>query len=271
MDEKDTKKVNINLLWTGGWDSTFQLLQLLLIHKCSVSPYYLIHEDRPSTGTEIKTMKDIKNYLIKKYPHTEKLLFPIRYYAVDDILPDEAITSAYNSILKKCHVGSQYEWLARFCKEKKIKEMQLSIQAHIKPDPTHFNIKPYLKNSVSGGQDVYIFDPKFKEMDEYGIFQYFSFPLMGLTKIQMNEVAKEKEWKKVMDMTWFCHDPTYDKKPCGICKPCIIAIDEDFAWRIPLGRRIISFYYRKLFWPSKAVIRSSLIKIGLYSNKNGTL
>lgn len=271
MEEKDTKKDIINLFWTGGWDSTFQLLQLLLIYKCKVSPFYLIHEDRPSTSIEINTMKDIKNYIIKKYPHTKELLFPTQYHAVDDILPNAEITFAYNSVLKKCHVGSQYEWLARFCKEKEIKDMQLSIQDHIKPDPTHFNIKPYLKNSVMGGQDVYIFDPKFKKTSEYGLFQYFSFPLMKLTKIQMNEISKEKGWNKVMDMTWFCHDPTYNKKACGICKPCIIAIDEDFGWRIPLRRRIISLVYRKLFWPSKAVTRSILIKLGLYSNKNDAL
>jgi len=267
MSKIENENITVNLLWTGGWDSTFQLLQLLLIYKHNVSPYYSIHEKRPSTLKEIRVMEKIKNQIIKDYPHTKELLQATQYHAVGDILPNTEISSAYRSILKKCHVGEQYEWLARFCNEKGIKKMQLSIQAHIKPDPNQFNIKPLLKATKIGDQEVYLIDPKFKNTDEYKIFGHFTFPLMKLTKVQMKEISVEKGWEKIMDMTWFCHNPTRKEKPCGICKPCIIALDESFGWRIPLGRRIISFYYRKIFWPVKSKLRSLLISMGLYSEK----
>lgn len=108
-------KNNINLLWTGGWDSTFQLLQLLLKYKSQVSPYYLIDANRSSTGKEILTMKEIKEYLFTEYPHTKSLLDSIQYINVEDIPLDENITNAYNSILKDDQLGIQYEWLARLC------------------------------------------------------------------------------------------------------------------------------------------------------------
>jgi len=267
MGKNKAKKVNINLLWTGGWDSTFQLLQLLLIYKKPVLPYYLIDEGRKSTSMEIKTMKQIKKFIKKKYPHTKELLKSTQYYSVNDILPKTEITSAYQALLKNTRVGTQYEYLARFCNQYDIKDMQLSIQEHIKPDPTHFNINPLVTKNNCRYQDVYVIDPKFKRMNEYLLFQYFSFPLIKVTKTQMNKITKEKGWTKIMEKTWFCHNPTLRKKPCGICKPCLIAIDEDFGWRIPPVRRIISFYYRNGLWPLKSFIKSILIRFGFFQRK----
>ncbi len=247
MNKKDEEKVKINLLWTGGWDSTFQLLQLLIIYKKPVQPYYLIDEERKSTSMEIKTMTQIKNYIKKKYPHTEKLLYPTQYFSVNDILTNIEITSAYQELLKYTRVGTQYEYLARFCKQNDIKDMQLSIQEHIKPDPTHFNINSLVAKNTCPYQDVYIIDPKFKKMNEYLLFQYFSFPLIKLTKIQMLKVSKKNNFEKIMKMTWFCHNPTRNKRPCGICKPCIIAIDEDFGWRIPVRRELYLFIIENFY------------------------
>ncbi len=270
MSKISIQKDQVNLLWTGGWDSTFQLLRLLLIYKCNVMPFYLIHEDRPSTGIEIKAMKDIKNYIIKKYPHTKKLFFPTQFYAVSDILPDSEITNAYHSILKESHIGSQYEWLARFCKEKEVKDMHLSVRNPFKSKENNLNVifdNMLIKGEVNS-QTVYRFDPKNRNSNIFMIFKYFVLPIRMFTKVQMNEIVIEKGWKKFMDLTWFCQSPTKNKKPCGICVPCQQKIKSKLGWRISLRRRIISFCYRKLFWPSKAVIRSTLIKIGLYSNKN---
>lgn len=48
---------NLNrILWTGGWDSTYQLARSLIMNKSRMQPYYVIDEDRPSTGIELKTM-----------------------------------------------------------------------------------------------------------------------------------------------------------------------------------------------------------------------
>ena len=41
MLERATARA-VKLLWTGGWDSTFRLLQLLLLYEKKVQPYYII-------------------------------------------------------------------------------------------------------------------------------------------------------------------------------------------------------------------------------------
>jgi len=273
MSEISIQKDHANLLWTGGWDSTFQLLQLLLIYKCSVSPFYLIHEDRPSTGIEIKTMKDIKNYIIKNYPHTKELFFPTQFHGVGDILPNNDITSAYHLILKKCHIGSQYEWLSRFCKERRIKDMHLSVRNPFKSKENNLDeiFNNMLIRDVVNSQSIYKLDPDNKNSNIFILFKYFVLPIRMFTKVQMNEIALSKGWKNIMDLTWFCQNPTYNEKPCGICTPCQQKINSGLEWRIPPARRALSLYYRRLFWPSKAVIRSTLIKLGLYSNKNDAL
>ena len=56
----------VKLLWTGGWDSTFRLIQLA-VKGAKVQPYYIILEDRRSTLKEIGQMSRIKKDLELKY------------------------------------------------------------------------------------------------------------------------------------------------------------------------------------------------------------
>jgi len=39
----------VNLLWTGGWDSTFRLLQLILDTRATIQPVYVIDTARRSS------------------------------------------------------------------------------------------------------------------------------------------------------------------------------------------------------------------------------
>ena len=149
MNEISLDTKNVNLLWTGGWDSTFQLLQLLIIHRRWVTPYYLIDTGRRSFGIEIKTMKFIKDHLLEEYPHIQALLQPIQYFSVADISPDSEITKAYQSILKESYFGSQNDWLARFCKEYGITNMQKCTQRDVHRDNTYFHIEKFLSESTN--------------------------------------------------------------------------------------------------------------------------
>jgi len=266
----DQEKNSINLLWTGGWDSTFQLLQLLLIYQTRVTPFYLIDAERKSVGIEIRTLKRIKDQLFKEFPNAKELLDPVHFHTVTDISPDSEITEAYQSIIKTTHLGNQYEWLARFCKEKGITDMQLSIE---KPDSTQENywgqkLNRILSKSIINSQTVYRVGKKFKGSDMYLIFQCFSFPIREITKIKMEKIADKHGWNNIMHMTWFCHNPTCNRKPCGICKPCQQIVNKGFGWRISYGRRVISFYYRKILWPLKSLIKSMLIILGLFNKKS---
>ncbi|MCP4884251.1 MAG: hypothetical protein GY908_10720 [Flavobacteriales bacterium] len=271
MGQIETDNININLLWTGGWDSTFQLLRLLLIYKVRVTPFYIIDESRSSTLMEIKAISMIKNHLITEYPHVKELMKATQYHAVTNISHNKNISDSYRSLQKKVRVGIQYEWLARFCFEKDIQNMQLSVEDIIIPSPTDFfsnYITPFLKLEKIGNQEVYLLDPKIKSTDQYKVFKYFSFPIIKLTKLQSIEIVNKKGWMKIMEMTWFCHNPTRHDEPCGYCAPCSDYIEDFFGWRIPAGRRYISYYYRNFVNPFKSKLRSYLISTRLLADKN---
>lgn len=265
MKSRTKESKNVNLLWTGGWDSTFQLLQLLLKYHSPVTPFYLIDAERPSTGMEILTMKRIKDHLFKKYPHTQKLLKPIQYYNRTDILADREITNVYQSIFKKNKLGIQYEWLSRLCKELEINNMQLSVEKSEFPLENQWdeNLDQILSECIMNSQTVYRVNEKFKELDMYKIFQYFYFPLRKITKIQMSSISNKQGWNNIMHMTWFCHYPTCNKEPCGTCNPCLSVIKEGFDWRIPPKKRVKSIYYRRIIWPSKFYLKSILASVGI--------
>ena len=257
----DTK--NVNLLWTGGWDSTFQLLRLLIIYRRRVTPYYLIDTGRRSFGIEIKTMKIIKDRLLKEYPHTQALLQPIQYFSVADISPNSEITEAYQSILKESYISSQNDWLARFCKEYGITNIQKCTQRDVYHDNTYFHIEKFLSESTNNFQTDFRIDPKFKETDAYVLYRYFSFPVIKITKIQMSDIANKHGWEKIMRMTWFCHNPIRNMKPCGMCFPCRTLIENGLGWRIPARSRMAYFFYKLFIWPLKSLAKIILNNLGL--------
>ena len=72
--EKD-KPEPVHLAWTAGWDSTFRLLQLLLIEKRPVQPHYIVRPEE-STGQEIDAMHRIRRRLLSDYPEAREGLKP---------------------------------------------------------------------------------------------------------------------------------------------------------------------------------------------------
>jgi len=267
MQEPKQEFDNVNLLWTGGWDSTFQLLQLLVINKQQVTPFYLIHAQRPSTGLEILTMERIKEILIIKYPYTAELLKPTQFYSNYDLLPNQEITKTYNRILKNKKFGIQYEWLARFCIEKGITDMQIGCEKGINFSKNHWtnSVYPYLIENIINSNKIYTIDPNHHDKDITDFFKHFQFPLAKLTKIKMAEITKNQGLDSIMNITWFCHKPTCNQKPCGKCNPCLEVIENGMSWRLSINRNIISFFYTNVFIKIKNLLRASLVTFGLYN------
>jgi hypothetical protein len=251
----------VNLLWSGGSDSTFQLLRLLLVHRCRVTPFYLIDADRRSTGVELWTMKRIKERLFTERPHTQELLQPTRFFSVEDIAPDAEITAALRAIQCKHQIGDQFEWFARLCKQHSIDSMELTVE-RVVGSPS-WDLRGMVAERQDGSRTVYCVDERFSSTAEYVLFHYFTLPVYGLTKKDMKLIVDENGWNEIMAMTWFCHDPRRGMKPCGKCHPCTSAIKEGFAWRIPLSSRALGSFDRSVTVPAKGVAKSTLDRLGL--------
>jgi hypothetical protein len=170
---------------------------------------------------------------------------------VSDIIPDSEITDAYQSIANEKYLGAQYDWLARYCKQNEIDDIQLCIHLD---DKAHFVLERYIREINNDSQVVFQVDQKYKNGSEYAVFRFFSLPIFNLSKIQMVDITKRQNWETIMNMTWFCHNPK-NKLPCGICKPCLYTMEEGLGWRIPKNRRMMSLLRRKVIWPTKAFMK----------------
>jgi hypothetical protein len=250
----------VDLLWTGGWDSTFQLLQLLLLHRREVVPHYLLDPTRPSTRTELEAMERIRDALFEQYPHTRQLLAPLQKFNVADLAPDARITDAFGRIVAGRFIGSQYEWLARFRNQQGIAQLELA--AGHRGGRIQGIIGPFVLQADGGGYRTYRLSPEYRDTKEYLIFGGFSFPLFELGKRETADIARERGWLDIMSMTWFCHKP-HGAEPCGCCNPCLYAVDEGFGWRIPRSSRIKGAFYRTFVRPVKGPAKAALRHLGL--------
>jgi len=160
----------VNILWTGGWDSTFRCLQLILAEKKEVQPYYVIDSRRKSSEIEMGAMKKIKEHLVQKYPVSQSLLHTVIYIKLEEIDPDEEIFDAWKEIRNKRHIGSQYKWLASFCKQNQISDIELCLDKSTSKHNFENTLTYKLsENPVSRSYRV--------------IFQYFSLPLVKTSKL----------------------------------------------------------------------------------------
>jgi hypothetical protein len=252
VSTRASKNDLVPLLWTGGWDSTFRLLQLLLLERRGVQPYYLIDADRASTGAEMRAMKDIKMRLFHEHPHTKGLLPRVEYTEVSEIEPDREITEAFRAVAAKSPLGSQYDWIARFCQQRGIQGIELCVH---RDDTAHAVLESIVLEQRLEGRTTCVLDMARAPREERALFHRLQFPLFGLSKLEMAAASRAHDWDRYMDLTWFCHHPTARRQPCGTCTPCLHAIKEGLGRRIPLRRRVFSLFHRALFRPLKRAIR----------------
>ena len=228
----------VNLFWTGGWDSTFRLLQLVLVEKKLVQTYYLIDPKRQSLRNEIKVQREIKDRLYKEYPHTRDLILPTLYYEVNDLRGDEELLEAYHVFLQFKVLETQYLWLSLFCKQMGINDMELCVEGVTQSvKPIERRVWYSILVLIGGTRHARIAD-EFKDTVVQTLFGFFYFPIRGYTRQDMEAYAEIYGWKDYLYMTWFCHYPVHGRYPCGTCDPCHQVILRGYGRRIPWQRRL---------------------------------
>ena len=75
------------MLWTGGWDSAFRLLDLVVRQRRRVQPYYILDDIklRPSVPAERQAMERIRARLAERYPDAASFIAPTIECALHDI------------------------------------------------------------------------------------------------------------------------------------------------------------------------------------------
>ena len=220
MDSRE----KINIFWTGGYDSTFRMCQLIR-EDIIIQPYYM-SDNRKSEKNELEAIRKITGKL-EASPEKKAELLPLIFISVEERHASQEITNAYKSLLKKDFMGQQYEWLGFFAKEHP--GIELSIHKDDKAIAL-INKHGALKKEKNAAGDYYTIDEAKSEPELVTLFGNMHFPLADYTKLVMKEEYKKLGFEDVINDTWFCHTPI-DGKPCGSCGPCKYTIEEGMPER----------------------------------------
>lgn len=217
----------VSLLWTGGWDSTFRLVELSFA-DVEIFPVYVIDPNRQSKERELTHMQMIVEALRKK-PLTKATIFDIEKIRREDIPEDPEITEAYHKINGKTNLGSQHEWLARLGKMRPGMEMGTEAGS---PETSHIihAISEY-GLLVMDGETGHL-DPERSTREGMLVLGWFRFPIISRTEQDMLRAVREWGYEDVMEKIWFCHAPIHGK-PCGMCHPCEVKMESDMAFLLP--------------------------------------
>ena len=217
----------VKILWTGGFDSSFRMVQLSR-YPVTIQPYYLC-DNRLSEQKELEAMAAITSD-IQNHPETKCKILPLIKSKVSDIQPDKTITEAYQRLYKIFLIGSQYEWLSRFAKENQGLELCLEKSENCRTDHC-FATNGALKQIGEGEITYSIVDIDKSNADLISLFGAFRFPLFEITKLEILEEYKRLGFEETMKKTWFCHKPI-NNEPCGICNPCQQVVEEGLSFRL---------------------------------------
>lgn len=247
----ENNKEIINILWTGGFDSSFRMVQLSK-KNVTIQPYYLC-DNRLSEQNELSAITQITED-IKKHSETKCTILPLIKYKVEDIAPDNEITESYLRLREKTFIGSQYDWLPRFAKQKQISGLELSLEKAESSKAQKCILEfGSLKPRNEGEISYYIIDKEKSNNDLVKVFGAFHFPvpLFETTKKEMVEEYKLLGFEETMNKTWFCFTPI-NNEPCGLCNPCMSAINEGMEFRFP--RSSLKRYKHRIYYKIKRKI-----------------
>lgn len=205
------------LFFTGGYDSTYRLCELLLKEKKQVQPIYIMdpyldnytnnRTRRRNYSNEKKSQEKIIAKIKKMFPDCSKLLKDT--IIVPKVPYDKEIELAMKDLKKRKYIRRskcQYGAMAQYCKNNKV-NVEVCAEKH-----GHFERK--LRNKIDNNNMFNI-----KKHPELVIFKYFELPLFSKTKEDMLNEAQAYNFDELLRNTWSCWYPKKNK-PCGKCIMC---------------------------------------------------
>ncbi len=230
LQHSNTKAV-VNLLWTGGWDSTFRILQLSG-KDVIIQPHYLKDDNRKSQKYELDTISSITED-IRKLPSTKCVIRDLIVVNVSGIKNDREITQAYKNIAEKHRLGIQYEWLARYSET--IKNLEIGDENGSAQDSillAAIKASGAIKKVVDEYKgEYYVVNKSVSSDDIIKVFGNYHYPILFYNKMEMKKEAEEMGVIDIMYKTWFCHTPI-DSQPCGRCVACAGTIKKGLEYRL---------------------------------------
>lgn len=246
------------MLWTGGWDSTYRVADLVLHHGRTVQPWYVVDRERRTTDREFAAMRSIREAMYRKDPRTTTRLRPSIVRDARDLRDDALVDEAMASIRRRAPLPEQYALLCVLMRREGIVGMELGIDERA--------TMPVLADAVlthgpgPAPDDWYTVDVAGNPDDLVAVFGAFRLPISELTKAQTAQQARAKGFADVLELTWFCRWPTVFGRPCGQCVPCTDTRTGGLPRRVPpdsqMRRRLHRWHWTLVRQRESAWIRA---------------
>ena len=218
----------VNVLWTGGWDSTFRMLELAMKtdKNCVIQPIYVSGDGRKSEYKEIMVMREILPLLRKK---SRCNILELKIIDKAQIPQNEIITKAFDRVRNLVKIGTQYEWLARLAVL--YPGIELGIEL---PNGEYSGCVTAINKTgkLSWNENSYYIDKSNSSSDCNLVFGNFSFPIINRNELDMVKLVHEWKCESIMKKIWFCHLPINDEV-CGFCRPCQQKMECEMEWLLP--------------------------------------
>lgn len=226
---------SVAVFWSGGWDSTFRILELVVRHGCQVQPIYVIDPNRRSSDHEIAAMDKVRAGISEKFPDRVGLLLETKYFDAETLHVPEPNRSQYLKLRASYQVGWQYYWMSAVGQEMGFEHVEVMVHGNDTAPMWQFLRDNVLLTPLPCGATTYVmtdWDPADEYAEGMELFKKFAYPTINIEKPAMEAIAREHGFYDLMLHTWFCHFPLGDQ-PCGMCFTCRHVIYDGLSKRFP--------------------------------------
>jgi len=215
------------ILWTGGWDSTFRMVELSR-QEVTVQPVYVIDDGRKSADKEKQVMGSILQAL-RDRGETKAELLDVLYIPVSQIPANAQVTEAFHRVRRVQSLGGQYEWLGRLALQ--YPGIELGVEKPLgQGGGCNTLIAKWGKLTEENG--IYRIDREHSKPECVLLLGNFTFPIRGKNVPDMVELISRWGYEDIMRMIWFCNAPMKGAV-CGMCNPCRQKMEGGMAWLLP--------------------------------------
>lgn len=240
--DKGTNGDNIYFVyWTGGYDSTFRLCEMLIKERKIVQPLYVslsldndcLNEEtcnklwfRKNRKYEKKAMNTIRKKLNTMFPFTKETLLPNIY--IDEDINDNTFNNQFeemfyqDNLWPKKRKKHQYVFLSKFAYYHKQyidigvlgihhkSKFAKFLKKNLKKEDTTIKIKGKIVSRSN-----------YKINNETHFLHYLKFPIYNKTKEELYIIAERDGYHEILKYTWSCWFPNKETgNPCGNCPMC---------------------------------------------------
>jgi hypothetical protein len=207
----------VNLFWTGGYDSTFRLLQIIIIEKKCVNPIYLNFNSLDGSGFR---RQNVKFELETMYMIINEL-YRLGYGG--QIMPLTIITEVKlsNIVINSCSILFNKGYLRRPVSQyAHMVQLSLDLNKIIEEcaeKSEHSTSYKMLNGKLNDNKMLYL--DKAVGTPLY-VIRNIRFPIIDLTKKDMLKIAKKHNFAYILKWTKSCWWPYSDGTPCRKCLMC---------------------------------------------------